>query len=146
VICRSLPRWLRRVIGCWLTLGLLGIGAHISQAASHPRATRVELWRGGDDGLTVRLTDAVETAIRNSGWATLALGGESRTPRTVVMTIPTNVAWQPEGKRVRVIYQVTMAGPDGRELSSTSGSCYDDELSVCAATVVAELTKAAKSL
>ncbi|HWA91968.1 MAG TPA: hypothetical protein VG889_18150 [Rhizomicrobium sp.] len=104
--------------------------------------TPVEVWRGGDDGLTSRFGDAVNEAFRASSTFTLSYGNK---PGTLIVTIPTNVSWKPIGTRTQVTYAVTFATPDQRSLGSSTGTCFDDALSDCAAHILRDAQVAVKA-
>ena len=104
-----------------------------AQAELKPRRryrTAIELWRVGDDGLTLRFAAQFEADLRSAGFV-MAVGGEARTSNTLVVRIPTHLRWEQVGSRTRATYTVEFATPDGRSLGRKSGSCWEDELSVC---------------
>jgi len=92
----------------------------------------VEVWRGGDDGLTLRFTDALEEALIGS----VALAaGQGKLPGTLVVTIPTNLRWEAVGRRTRVFYDIVLTDHLDRRVGRTGGTCWDDQLGDCAARV-----------
>jgi hypothetical protein len=68
--------------------------------ASDGNPIPVEVWRGGDDGLTLTLADAFENAFTASPYFILSSG---RKKGTLVVRIPTHVGWRQIGKRTRVL-------------------------------------------
>src|SRR5882672_79133 len=104
-------------------------------AAGPPSAkpTLVELWHVGDDGLSQRLADQVETAFRQSPDLVLSSG---RKPGTLVVTIPSNVEWKLVGKRTQVFYSVEFSSTENKTTSKVAGSCWDDDLGKCAAQIL----------
>lgn len=92
----------------------------------------VEVWSGGDDGLTVRLRDALEDKIRHSSYFSLSSG---KKPGTLIVTIPTNVEWQKTGKRMNVSYSVELSMVGHEEVRKMKGSCRADAISKCAAEI-----------
>jgi hypothetical protein len=92
------------------------------------RRVLVEVWSGGDDGLTQRLKAAVEREFKRSSSFELS---EGKRPRTLIVTIPTNVDWRRDGKRTRVSYSVDFTSTDGEKLGSSKGSCWDENLVSC---------------
>lgn len=105
---------------------------HAMTAASAPR-TQVELWTGGDDGLTQRLADAVREEFRMSGRFLLIEAGG--TPEALKVIIPTHVGWQEVGKRTRVTYLLELESR-GRRSAARGGSCWETKLAQCAQQVV----------
>jgi hypothetical protein len=95
----------------------------------------VEVRRGGDDGLTLRLADAVETAFRCSRKFILSDG---RHPGALIVTIPTNVEWRRIDNRTRLTYSVEFTGKVSRRIGARTGACWEDELSECANQVLRE--------
>ena len=117
---------------CPLLIGAL-IAAGIVTEAAAAKATLVEVWVGGDDGLTQRLRDATEHAFQSSPRFILSSGKKTG---TLVVTIPTNVRWKQFGKRTQVFYNVKFASTDQQNLGTGKGSCWDDEFATCAAHIV----------
>ena len=93
----------------------------------------LEVWRGGDDGLTLRFADALEASFRRFPAFVLSSG---KRPGTLVETIPSNVGWKQVGSRTKVIYSVEFTGTAAQPLGRSEGSCWEDQLRVCAAQVV----------
>ena len=93
----------------------------------------VEVWCGGDDGLTMRLRDTLENAVKLSPYFSLSSG---KIPGTLVVTIPTNVGWEQFGGRVRVFYSVEFASADDQFIGKITGACWDDKLTICAAQII----------
>jgi hypothetical protein len=120
----------------------LGVLACASSAAP-AKPTPVEVWCGGDDGLTSRLRDAVEGAFKSSPDFTLSWGKKSG---TLVVTIPTNVAWEQVGKRTRVLYNVGCTSAEDQKLGSSTGKCWDDDLSNCATQILKDAKTVARKI
>ncbi|WP_321470784.1 hypothetical protein [uncultured Paludibaculum sp.] len=104
---------------------------------------RVEVWIGGDDGLTLRLRDALEFAFRSSVDFTLSSG---KKPGTLVVTIPANVDWKKIGRRTQVLYSAHFTSVDGKAAGNRSGSCWADALDKCADHIVGDAKNAARKL
>lgn len=100
----------------------------------------VEVWRGGDDGLTIKLVEALKIAVRASPDFTLSTGER---PGSLIVTIPTNVHWKQVDGRIQVLYKVEFTSTDGRKLGNGAGSCWDSALSNCAAHILADAKIAA---
>jgi hypothetical protein len=112
-----------------------------AMGASDAKQTPVEVWRGGDDGATLRLTDALEATFRASPAFVLSSG---KKPGTLVVTIPTHVGWKQIGGRNQVLYTVEFTSADGRNLGTATGSCWDDALSECADQIIRDAANAMK--
>ena len=87
-------------------------------AAAKP--TVVEFWHVGDDGLSQRLAERVESEFERS--PNFAIGSGKK-PGTLVVTIPTNVEWKLVGERTQVFYNIEFATADDETISKSSGSC-----------------------
>jgi len=109
----------------------------IERASGRP----VEVWGGADDGLTIRLRDALKDAFRSSADFYLSSG---KKPGTLVITLPSNVGWKPVGGRTEVLYTAEFAS-DGQNLGGSTGSCWDDALAKCAAQIVKDAKIAARN-
>lgn len=107
------------------------------------RQTLVEVWSGGDDGLTLRLKDTLEKAFKSSSAFALSSG---KKPGTLIVTIPTHVGWKQKGKRTQVLYTVEFTSVDNQPLGTSTGSCWDDALTKCAARVVKDAKIAARKM
>ncbi len=101
----------------------------------------VEVWGGADDGLTIRLRDALKDAFRSSADFHLSSGNK---PGTLVITLPSNVEWKQVGGRTQVLYTAEFAS-DGQSLGGSKGSCWDDALAKCAAQIVKDAKIAARN-
>jgi hypothetical protein len=105
-----------------------------AQQPTAAKSTPVEVWCVGDDGLTLRLRDALEKEFSGSRMFT---PGSGKKPGTLLVTIPTSVDWKVVKKRTKVLYRVEFefanenTGPLFR-----NGSCWEDQMSKCAADVV----------
>jgi len=109
-------------------------------ASASPKFTLVEVWCGGDDGLTTKLRDTLEDAFKSSSDFRLSAGEK---PGTLTVTIPSNVEWKLVGKRTQVFYTVKFASADNQHLGSSAGSCWEDSLSKCASKIVKDAKTAA---
>lgn len=109
-------------------------------AADSAKPTLVEVWSGGDDGLTLRLRASLEGAFKSSSAFVLSSG---KKPGTLIVTIPTHVEWKQVGKRTKVLYKVNFASVDNQPVGSSEGSCWDDALTKCANKIVKDATAVA---
>ena len=83
----------------------LAVGKRAIDAAS-AKPTPVEVWSGGDDRLTLQFRDALESAFASSPNFTSSSG---KTQGTLVVTIPTHIAWKRIGRRIQVLYRAEFA-------------------------------------
>jgi hypothetical protein len=91
----------------------------------------VEVWGGADDGLTIRLRDALKDALRSADFY-LSSGNK---PGTLLITLPSNVGSKQVGGRTQVLYTAEFAS-EGQNLGGSKGACWDDALAKCAAQIV----------
>lgn len=123
--------------GVWpvlLSLSLVTVAAGC--AATAPRSvTAVEVWRVGDDGLTLKFSEAVEAELRANASFVLSRG---KKPGTLIVRIPSNVEWEPAGSDTRVKYEVAFETADSKHLRVKKGSCLESSLSQCAQEIVRE--------
>ena len=110
-------------------------------ASSKPRF--VEVWCVGDDGLTQHLRDAVESKFKSSSDFILSSGKKSG---TLIVTIPTNVEWTQNGTQTRVRYKVVFSSTDEAKVGKDGGSCWDDNISACAAQIYMGAQRASHKL
>lgn len=99
----------------------------------------VEIRRGGDDGLTVRFADALETGVRGS--RIFRASGPGR-PARLVFEIPRSLGWTEIGSRVQVHFQVDFKSGDSRVLGTSRGTCWETNLNVCVARVLNDAPRA----
>lgn len=104
-------------------------------APSLAKSVPVEVWRGGDDGLTSRFADALESAFRGSSAFVLS---EGKKPGTLIVTIPSNVGWKQIGSRTEVHYSVTFTDTSSQAFGVSKGACWEDQLSKCAVHVLTD--------
>lgn len=126
-----------------LTLAAFAIAVPAIPALCKQRTTPVEVWCGGDDGLTQRLKDALEQKLNLSPKFRLSSG---KKPGTLVVTIPSNVKWKDVGRRTRVLYEVDFSTYDGKTLGRINGSCWDDRLVTCAADITRDAADMARKI
>jgi hypothetical protein len=112
-------------------------------AARPVASTPVEFFRRGDDALTIHFAEALEASFRASGRFVEASGTE---PRALIVTISNHLQWRRVGSRTRATYSVVLADRTGQVLGTSTGSCWDDELSQCADRVLKDATTAARKL
>ena len=125
------------------TLRLFGIVliASSTLCAESAKPMPVEVWTGGDDGLTQRLRFELENKFKSSPEFALSSG---KKPGTLIVTIPTHVAWTAKGARAHVQYKVEFSSADGNGIGKSSGSCWEEKLSDCADQIYRGAQKAAK--
>jgi len=129
----------------WMGSALSALSQSDCPPCAHPpqNDVLVEVWRGGDDGLTRRLTDTAERAFKSSSRFVSSYG---KKPGTLVVTIPTNVRWEKKSGRLKVIYKVTFDSADDKRLGARSGSCWETSLEKCAGQIVSEATRSASRM
>ena len=86
-----------------LVLIAIGLAVAIYANGMSANPTPIEVWRGGDDGLTARLQDQLESGFKSSSDFIVSSG---KKPGTLFVTIPTNVAWKQVSGRTKVSYTV----------------------------------------
>ena len=89
----------------------------------------IEIRTGGDDGLTQQLRTAIEERLRSSG--RFVLGPASSNPDVLRMAIPNHVEWERVRNRTRVRYQLEFSRGGGA-FGFFRGTCWEDEMAVCA--------------
>lgn len=92
----------------------------------HPRVT-VEIWRVGDDGFTLRLTEAITSAFGASRRFSLAPSYQG----LLVVRIPTNVHWKRRGHDTQITSLVEFS-TKGHPLRTIEISCSINDLAACA--------------
>lgn len=120
------------------TVCILAACAATSAAKKEQKPTPVEVWRGGDDGLTLRLTDAVEAVFRASPMFAMSSGKQRG---TLVVTIP-NLHWKMVGPRTQASYSIEFSGESSQHIGTSTGTCWEDELSKCAAQILKDAQSA----
>jgi hypothetical protein len=132
-----------QITSVWMRCAAIILALFIAQTTLEGASKRqilVEVWSGGDDGLTLKLRDTLEEAFRSSSAFALSSG---KKPGTLIVTIPTHVGWKQKGKRTQVLYTVEFTSVNSRPLGTSTGSCWDDALTKCANKIVKEATAAA---
>ncbi len=132
-LCRLLPA----------TMAASLAGAACATDVSFAKPTLVEVWAGGDDGLTQRLSDAIENAFQASPDFALSRG---KKPGTLIVTIPANVGWKQIGGRIEVRYTVEFASAEDQKFGNSVGSCWDDSLAECASRILDDARIAARKI
>lgn len=107
-----------------------------AQVAPPPAAPlAVEVWTGGDDGLTQRLADAVREEFRASPRFRMVVGRSG----ALRVIIPTHVGWRDIGTRTRVTYRLELER-GGRRTAVAGGACWEADLRVCARQILQTVT------
>lgn len=110
---------------------VLGANASLTSGAQTDLVP-VNIRANGDDGLTLRLEDAMRKAFADSKSFMVT---DADASRYLVVTISRNVAWKEVGGRTRVFFEVEYAARQ-RERTTRKGECWEDQLKVCAALVL----------
>ncbi|MCX6624521.1 MAG: hypothetical protein NTY38_26370 [Acidobacteria bacterium] len=108
-----------------------------------PRGTPVEVWVGGDDGLTQRLGVALESAFDKSHDFTPSHG---KRPGTLIVSVPTNVDWKEFGNRTQVRFTIDFKTADDVSIGRSEGRCWEDAIAKCAAQVLRDAKRAARKI
>jgi hypothetical protein len=122
-------------------VGSLAVGCVVSGAPL--RLTPVEVWCGGDDGLTLGLRDALERHFRS---AVGFLSSSGQRPGTLVVLIPSHVGWTRADSRTRVQFNVRFESVEGQVVGTSDGACWEDELEECVARIAEDASVAATRL
>jgi hypothetical protein len=139
----------------WFGLVILpgGCGSDVSTPV------QVEFWYTDDDALSQKLTVAVETAFRQS--ADFRLTPIDKGGRKLVVWSMRNVEWEPVGERIKAICSVRFSSLDdnasrnsslqrrlelAREIGTLRVSCWENDLSKCAAQIVNDAKIAARKM
>lgn len=96
----------------------------------------VELWVGGDDGLTQRLASALREAIVASPEFVEA---DDMSKRPLRLEIPTNVSWHSVGDKTSVDYAVVFTDSDSKYLGGSFNGCWESEIPKCASKIISDL-------
>ena len=114
-----------------------------SKGTASAKPTLIEFWHVGDDGLSQRLAERVESELERS--PNFAIGSGKK-PGTLVVTIPANVEWKLVGKRTQVFYNIEFATANNEIISKSSGSCWEDAFEKCASQIVEDARIAARRI
>jgi hypothetical protein len=130
----------------WVAMALVllaGASARGQGAPAEKPPTPLEFWHVGDDALSERLADEVDTALAHSAEFVPSRG---KKPGSLLVELPANVVAKRVGKRARVSYTVNYSTADGHAIGSASGSCWDHQLDMCADQIVKHAQIAARKL
>lgn len=116
---------------------------HTEAAQAKRTPTPVEVWCHGDDVLTIRLRDALESTFKSSSDFLMSYG---KKPKTLVVTIPSHVEWKQVGKRTRILYAVEFTSVNDQKPGKIKGSCWDDDLTKCTTRIVKDANIAARKI
>lgn len=89
----------------------------------------VEIWRGGDDGLTVKLADNLNEIFKASNTFTT---GKFGTGESLLVKIKENVNLEDLDGRKKIKYSVSFEKKSGLVLHVSEAGCWADEISECA--------------
>lgn len=120
---------------------LLAFAAFVGTAScalASATITPVEVWRGGDDGLTAKFADALQAKFGASTDFALSSGGKKG---TLIVSIPSNVLWKQINGRTQMFFVINFMSIDGRKLGTSKGFCWEEFISTCAAKVVSDARK-----
>ena|SRR2546423_12095637 len=116
---------------CASVLAIPLLGAALSGAAPYP----VQVWKQSDDGLTNKLADSIETAIKHSARLSPS---SPKAPGTLYLIL-SPALWQEKGSHTRVTYFVNYgrSADDPTPITQAQGTCWDYQMDRCAAEIVA---------
>lgn len=112
-------------------------------APAKPTKTPVEVWCGGDDGLTQGVCSSLATAFASS---TDFDSSSDEEAGKLVVTIPTNVDWKEIRKRTQVFYTVEFTSANDKKLRTRKGSCWDNDFATCANQILVQARIAVRKL
>src|SRR6266496_4934692 len=112
----------------FLSLALVLHAVACATTAGTAQPVSVEIWRRGDDALTMRFTASVEEAFKTSGDFVLSRGEK---PGSLIVHILNHVDWERVGERERIHYSIGLDNSDRQRLGMAEGSCWSDALSEC---------------
>ncbi len=133
----SQPMRLEAGIAICLAVALSAVGGPAD------KRTLVEFWHVGDDGLSQQLTVEVESAFERSPDFTPSSGKKLG---TLVVTIPHNIHWTKKSGRTKALYTVEYTTAEGQNLGTRSGSCWENELAICASHILKDARVAARKI
>ena len=103
------------------------------QARITAKPSPVEVWCGGDDGLTLGLRDATERAFKDSSDFPLATAKRRAVYKVL---IPTHVGWERVGPRTKILYTIQVTRMNDKEIGTFKGSCWDSDFPMCGTQIV----------
>jgi hypothetical protein len=113
------------------------------QMQAAQEADHVQIWTGGDDGLTQRLRYEMEKGVSESGVFQL-VNREGMKADDFIILIPTGVSWAKDANGLVVTAKAEFSRAN-RKLDEVTVTCREEALQVCAAQIVsAAKTAAAK--
>ena len=118
---------------------MLALAAPFATALAHDtEKVPVELWTGGDDGLTQKFAGSLHNAVAAS--STLENTGVGH--GALRMEIPTHLYWKKAQERTHFQYVVILVDAHGRYVGSSIGGCWESDMDNCATRVVADASTA----
>ena len=97
----------------------------------------VEVWCGGDDGLTLKVCDAKEQAFKAAQDLPLRKEEESAKYKVVIAT---NVDWKKVQGRLQILYTIDLLNTDDNEVGRFKGLCWESKVGACG-TQILEATR-----
>lgn len=113
-------------------LPLFLASATVANASAEPLRTPVSVDLVGDDGLTNKLRDSIETALKNNLDLRPAVAGDRN---IVSITSGSNVDWYKLGGRTVVIYTVHVFHGGGSGEPNV-GICYESGINKCVSDIL----------
>ena len=112
------------LLACWL---LIPSGS-LAQRGTLEKPAPVEVWCGGDDGLTSKVCDATEQAFRAAQDFPLRKADETAKYKVVIAT---NVDWKKVRGRLQILYAIELRNMDDKEIGRFKGSCWESKVQAC---------------
>ena len=110
----------------------------ILAAAPAPASIPVALWRSGDDGLSLRVSEAIEMAFAASPAFSLQPDAE-----ITILAPSTNVRWKGVDGRLRITFAYEI-DRQGRKIAYGHGHCSERKLTDCADVVLRAARKSVR--
>ncbi|MDE1146245.1 MAG: hypothetical protein PW843_06410 [Azospirillaceae bacterium] len=124
--------------------GLAAMGMATPGLAARPGAqTQVEVWRNGDDGVTLKLAEAVTSAFRENDAFQISSGARANSLMVVVQS-PTEAVRS--GIHYKLVFPVRFTTVGSQTLGFTRVTCQENTLDTCADQVVNAAGPAAAKL
>jgi hypothetical protein len=110
-----------------------GAAARGQDAPAEKPPTPLEFWHDGNDVLSARLAEQIAKTFAHS---TDFVPASGRKPGTLLVELTANVVSKPVGRRAKVSYTVNFSNAQDVPIGTSDGSCWSDQLSVCAGQIL----------
>ena len=113
---------------------LLMPSASLAQPETIEKPAPVEVWCGGDDGLTQKVCDATEQAFRTVH--DFPLRKAEQIAKFKVVIAP-NVEWKKVQGRLQILYAIELRDTNDKEIGRFDGSCWESKVRACGTQILA---------